>query len=260
MAAVVLAAGCSGGDDSIRLDYPSFEPDQSAFSDRELLQAVYTAYRYPIDFYREDLAGSIYYVNTVSVTPLEDRTGPSEPLCSDDYTVASNWAELSNEHSSVRRNRINERETEKYFEFEMKNASSDHILLLRVSKCDYFVANRGRFWDENQDIGTLAREPRTPDSLQELAEYLWFTSHYNQGGASALSSFSVPASEGQLIHVLFDIETSFGDYGLHDRITLREHVFSLSLDNGIVHHEGADVRTINGQYNPDPFGGWVFRP
>ena len=120
----------------------------ASFSDAELIELTYsTEYYYPEGFYHEtDLSGSVYYENTVSVKPADERESVWIELHTTEKSQARQWSNLSNEYSSVNRELTREAETGKYFQFERVNVENDQdILLSRVHKSDYFIPLYDKF-------------------------------------------------------------------------------------------------------------------
>jgi len=82
------------------------------------------------------------------------------------------WSNNSNEYSSVNREIVSEKETDKYFEFKRQNVEYENdILLSRIHKKSYFRPKVDKF-KEPDTIGIYNGELST-NRVDELVEYLW---------------------------------------------------------------------------------------
>lgn len=253
---VLFASGC-GINDSDPFDdlpYPDFEEEQRTFTDQELTQAVYTDYKYPESFYTEELQGSVVYLTSWALSPADQREWPQLPLCTDSLSVAKDWSEQSSRNSSYYRPLVGERVDEKYFELLRIDPDSTHFLQSRVHRCAFFEPAAPWFFAEADTFGSLNQQPITPERAELLGEYLWFVTHYSTGGYAVLSSFTESEADPSVAsHLLYAAETVFGDWNMHDRISLVEHRILTDLSTGTVTYERKRVRTIDGRYHPNPF-------
>jgi len=147
-------------------------------SDKEILNNAYdSTYSFPKGYYRENnLEGFIYYENTISTRTNEKVT---IQLHTNDKNQAKAWSELSNKLSSQYRELLQERETEKYFEFKRVELNNPRgILLSRVHKSSYFVptidANTINYLSDEQTkvgIGILNQRPISIETSKHFIEY-----------------------------------------------------------------------------------------
>jgi hypothetical protein len=94
-------------------EVPNLTSNQSEFTDRELLNATYSDYKFPTNFYNENLGDtSLYYVNTVSVDSLEN--GKWIELSTNLSEKARYWSIKSTYENSQFKQGVN---NEKFFEF-----------------------------------------------------------------------------------------------------------------------------------------------
>jgi len=99
-------------------------------SDEELLELAYDkTYSYPNEFYKDPASskGNIYYVNTVSISPINQRDSKWIELSTNDKNEASMWVNLTINNSSVSYLFISENETDKYFEFKYEESIYKYI-------------------------------------------------------------------------------------------------------------------------------------
>lgn len=227
---------------------PVFQTRQTEFTDDELLDAVYSDYKYPEYFYTEDFdGGSPYYENTVSITPLEDRTNEWRELCTNSREQALEWSELSSQYSSYYRDLVEESETDKYFQF--RRVWLEHpsdILLSRVHKCMYLDRSNYDRFKGGHLIGTFNYRPVSAAAVAELVEYLWFIGNYNTGGFKALSSFTDPTDE-YIRHTIYAIRVSYGDWGLCDYISLVKEIYDVHTVTGDISYYEVYIRSIQGK-------------
>lgn len=198
-----------------------------------LVKAYSEDYKYPDGFYFEPIdSGSIYYVNTISIKPLDQREHTWVELCTDDINEARTWSELTDLYSSVRRNFISERQTEKYFEFKRTNPLNKRdIVLARVHKCSYFIPIEDKF----QIVDTIGKIPpsglHTTDRKQ-LIEYLW--SSTTLGDISKVIESDFQDTVDGTKHIIKSIILVYGDFGIHDIVYLYENTFLISNIDGII--------------------------
>ncbi len=149
-----------------------------------LYNFAYYGEKWPRGFYQEDsLEGSIYYENSVSIKPLNERKDVWIQLCSDNIDTARKWSELSSEYSSYYRDLISERETVKYYEFKrVYSANKKDIILSRVHKCSYLDRSIYDFFKDGDTIGVFNKKNFDKNDVKELIEYIWFVEHYDIGG------------------------------------------------------------------------------
>jgi hypothetical protein len=88
--------------------------DSITISDSQILDLAYSSFKYPDGFYQEDLTGeSIYYVNTLSILPLSQRSHNASELSTNSRDQAFAWSESTNVNSSQYRKLESESQTDK---------------------------------------------------------------------------------------------------------------------------------------------------
>ena len=210
--------------------------------DDHFLELAYDKdYKYPDGFYFEkDLTGSVYYVNTLSIKPVNERDDYIE-LDTLNKEEARNWSNLSNEYSSVNRAIIRENETEKYFEFVRKNVNPSYgydILLSRVHKSDYFISTRNLYalhgygFDEDNIIGTFKGD-LSVSNVKELIEYLWDYPN-RQNGGSKVAKAEISEQEDKFEYYIQEIYIIGGDWGVYDEIYIYDINFTLDKNTRIL--------------------------
>jgi hypothetical protein len=216
-------------------------------NDKFLDLAYDNNYQYPDGFYYEkNLIGSVYYENTVSIKPTDERENIWIELSTNDKEQAKTWSDLSNEYSSVDREIIKENETVKYFEIVRVNIDNvNDTLLSRVHRSDYFVSLYNRF--ANIDTIGIYNGELTPNNIKELIEYLWSCgtlSIYDKVVESSITD-----KEDDFEHKIQSLKTVYGDFGIHDMIFVYENEFKLDKATKILTIKRELIKEIKGNYN-----------
>ncbi|MBN2365230.1 MAG: hypothetical protein EH225_04295 [Calditrichaeota bacterium] len=220
------------------------------FSDQDLFNAVYTSYKYPPDFYHEDLQGAgIYYNNTVSITPPDQREASWIQLCTDDRNQALQWSEQTSLNSAYYRKLVSERETEKYFEFKrVYEVNPRDIILSRVHKCSYLDRSMYDFFNPGEIIGKYNKRPFILAEVKELIEYLWFIGEYQHGGRTVLESSISEIRENYCV-ILYETDFMGGDWGMRDIIYLLKTTYLVNKNTGEITRDEELIRSIEGKMN-----------
>ncbi len=214
----------------------------------EFLELAYDkTYQYPDGFYCEkNLIGYVYYENTVSIKPTDERENIWIELNTNDKEQAKTWSDLSNEYSSVDREIIKENETNKYFEIVRVNIENNNdTLLSRVHRSDYFISLYNKF----NDIDTIGiyNGELTSKNVKELIEYLWSCgtlSIYDKVVESTIAD-----KENEFEHKIQSLKTVYGDFGLHDMIYVYDNEFKLDKITRTLTIKRKLIKEIEGNYH-----------
>lgn len=240
---------------------PTFNPTQTNFSDREILNAVYSDYKGPNDFFEDALIKK------------EERNINSvqyEKYCTNNFNEARTVVEKHIKNFSTMTVTEDNEENEKFFQFKAIDNRNIPGRLLRVFKCSYVkdlkrvLSNdyQYRYHKETDNqrskpgftttdyVGEFAQRPITTEKVKELIEFLWFSAlgeEYNMGGRKALSSFT--KDEGSSItHTIYETQTSYGAYA-YDKIRLIKSVYTINKNSGEIYLSQETIRSITGKYN-----------
>jgi hypothetical protein len=124
-----------------------------------------------------------------------------------------------------------------YYEFVSGTAPDERVH--RVTKCEFFD-------------GTVVGEPyRNPDGVRLLASYLWFVEYRVNASAKVVAGAFGPSAARIEFALCFTI-TVYGDWGLSDSITYYERRFAVDLSGGVSIDPDESLRTIEGEYHPNP--------
>ena len=185
-------------------------------------------YKVPENFYWENnLEGSIYYENTVSILPLELRENIWIELSTNNRDSAFSWSEASSNNSAYYRELIGERETEKFFEFKRRyDYNHSDIILSRVHKLSYLDRSMYDYFQKGEVIGIFNKENYNKSDFIELIEYLWFKHNHEIGKKIFKTLFY--ENGGQYFYKLYEIHLVRGDWGIQDKIKYYEITYTLN--------------------------------
>jgi hypothetical protein len=226
----------------------SFAPDQSVFTDEELLSAAYDGnFKHPPTFYWEDTTGkTIYHENTISITPPAQRGNTWFDLATNSRDEAYNWSVLSNNYSSVPRTYIGELSNNWYFEFSWQDASGI-TFLSRVYRLSYIDRSMYDRLNPGPIVARFSYPALSSTTVQQYLEYMWFYDNYNIGGRKILSSFVLNDASTSFTIDMYGISVVYGDFGLSDSIQLYKDEYTWTRDTGNATLVRTNIRTITGQ-------------
>lgn len=226
-------------------DVPKFDSNQSEFSDNELINATYSIYKIPDNFYHEKLGDtSLYYVNTISIGNVENNKWIE--LSTNSADTARDWSVKSSLINSVFAPVI---ENEKYFEYmRISNPADNHIIKFRTHKRSYFIRSNDDFLNNPDTIGTLNKLNFSGANAKELIDYLWYTHNYDYASMKILSSFFEDTPLETVVYH-YGLFIGHGDRGIYDQIKLLKSDYSLDKETGIIVVNVKEIRTIKGNIN-----------
>jgi len=230
-------------DIDINHEIPVFVLKQTEFTDQELLNATYSDYKSPSDFYKEDLGDtSLYYVNTLSIDSTAE--GKSIQLATNSYEKALAWSKESTyDNSSF----TDGQESEKFFEFiRISNPNDNLVIKFRTHKASYLTRDNYDFFNPSGTIGIFRKKNFTADDAKELIDYLWFVRNDNNMSSKILSSFTDDTDSFTMIHH-YELFIVYGDFNLYDEITMLENIYSIEKSTGVITVSKIIDRTIKGK-------------
>ncbi len=211
--------------------------------DEEIVEKAYSkTYMYPPGFkFQQNLDGSVYYENTVSIRA--SQTAWIE-LSTHNRQQAKSWSEISSSTSAYYRNLTEERETEKYFEFKrVYSGNTKDVILSRVHKDSYFVPDFDKLNPTNV-IGTLKVNPINKETFKDFVEYIWTS--YTIGYTGKVLEYTVTDYPDKVRCNLKSIHVSNGDFGLCDIIEVKNFDFFADKQSGIVTFQSNTIKEIRG--------------
>jgi hypothetical protein len=222
--------------------------DSIQITDAEVLRITYSSYKKPATFYSEDLPRDfLYYENTVSIGINGPGEVPWIELSTNSHAQAIEWFTEGLGASSWYGPMIGESETERYFEFRCKyQGDSTYLMHDRVHKLSYLDRSMFDALKPTPLIGRFNFRPLDETSVKQLVEYLWFIQTYQIGGRQALAA--EPAQTRDTVYcALYELSTSYGDWGLRDQITLRRTVYAVSRATGDIDRRTYTLRGVQGK-------------
>jgi hypothetical protein len=215
--------------------------------EEHILELAYSKdYFFPVGFYHEiNNTGSPYYENTVSIMPINERQNIWIELNTNDKNEARIWSDESNQYSSVNREIIGERESDKYFEFTRQNIQySNDIQLSRVHKSDYFQPVKNKFFTSDTLIGKFNGELNLT-TVKELVEYLWSCGSMGVSYSKVLES-EIKEYNDHFEYYIQSIVIVYGDFGIHDEIIVNDNFVTMDKSNRELIIKTKKVKTIQG--------------
>jgi len=230
---------------------------ETAYSDEELLEIAHNrTYQYPEGFYKDpaSLEDNIYYVNTVSISPINQRDQWIE-LSTNDKNEALTWVNLTMINSSdrVSISLIEENETEKYFEFKCIHRYIESLysytVLFRIHKTSYYhsIFNRSAPWNHAYETQYGYYNAAIEKSkVKECIEYLWTINAFSNYGEKVLSSNVKETKDNFEIHIC-SLAICYGDWGLRDVISLYDNYIRFNKESRWITFERSLQKEILGQ-------------
>jgi predicted small lipoprotein YifL len=206
LAALLTLAACGGGGNTETA--PSVTAASVrvvAQSDQEIAQFLYADnQRTPPGFYQDPAPSFSGYVATSHLrnTDLSGSTvTPQFELCSDDWTIALGWSDQTAAAMSAS-TLVETNGTVRFHEFlRVRSGSPQGYLRTRVFRCDYLDRSSVDLHSVTSAAGQFNLRPLTAAALQDLVEYLWQFTTYNNYGNAVLKSSGSPTATG-LQHTL----------------------------------------------------------
>jgi hypothetical protein len=217
--------------------------------DKELMDFAYNGSQLPKDFYKEDLrGGSIYYENTVSIKPLDQRNAGWFQLSASSIDTARKYSELSSKYSAYYRELISEKETDKFYEFRrVYSENTKDILLSRVHKNSYLDRSMYDFFKKVGLLGVFKKNNFNANDVKELIEYMWFVGYAPLGGKVYKSLMEENISE--YIYRIYEISIGHGDFGMTDWIQYIDNKFKVNKNSGGISLESEIIKQFPGRMN-----------
>jgi hypothetical protein len=221
-------------------------------SDEELLELAYDGtYFYPDGFYK-DLSSSgdnIYYVNTVSISPINQRDTKWIELSTNDKNEALMWVNLTISNSSVSYLFISENETDKYFEFKYKESIYSYVVLFRVHKTSYYHSIFDRFapWNHaNETEYGYYNAVIEESKVKECVEYLWVQNTFANLGQKVLGS-QIKNTNNYFEVYICSLQLIGGDWGMRDCVRVYDNYIKFNKNTNLISFKQSLRKEIFGQ-------------
>jgi hypothetical protein len=219
--------------------------------DKTLLELAYDKnYSNPEGFYKDPASPehAKYYINTVSISPINNRDSAWIELSTDDKNEALLWLNLSTTNSSVNYSLIEEKETEKYFEFECRESNNIYTILFRVHKTSYYqpIFNTWTSWNVNDGIEMgYYNAALEKQKVKESIEYLWIAETLFHG--QKVISSKIEEEKDYFEVYINSLSLIYGDWGIQDVIMVYDNYFRLDKNSRLLSFRQVTNREIAGK-------------
>ena len=250
----IVTQGSNDPDDTgVITDCEDCEEEFGKWSDEQLLEIAYDpTYFYPEGFYKDPAlpTDNVYYVNTVSISPINQQDSKWIELSTNDKNEALAWVNLSMNNSSVSFSLIDENETEKYFEFKCIESPYAYIMLFRVHKTSYYRSIFDGFapWNHvNETSYGYYNAELKASKVKECFEYLWVNNTtFANLGQKVLRSEIEDTTDYFEIHS-YALQLTIGDWGMRDVVRVYDNYIRLYKDSRLLTFKQACQKKILGQ-------------
>lgn len=236
IASLLLALSACGGGGSTA---PSTSPALSTTrpveqSDLQIAQLLYSdSQRTPAAFYKETPPAYVGYVSTAHVKNTDlsaSATSPQYEVCTDDWSIALAWSDQA-AAAMATSTVVESNATSRYHEFSrVRTGNPPGYVRTRVYRCGYLDRSAVDLRNETGAAGTFNQRPLNAGELQQLVEYLWQFTTYNNYGNVVLKS-SGTSSSGSLDHTLVIASIGAGANGC-DRIEVDGWTHTVDTQSG----------------------------
>lgn len=229
-------------------------PDIPTPEESDIIRMAYSdTVIYAEDFYSDHSEYSVYYVNTISVTPTSQRDHSWIDLATDDYQQARAWTDSSTSNSSVDRDiYISERETDKFFEF-VRDGDSTSTVAFRVHKLSYFEPIVDRLNVQSDTMG-IYHGNMSSNAVKEFAEYMFYRHRFRTNQIlgnlyNKILESDIEEHANYYSCVIKTIDMVGGDWGIPDMIHVFEVTIDVDKDSGYVTFNTRETDTVTGHMN-----------
>lgn len=204
----MTAGACGGGSDRGGDDTgqsappaPLASPPPAAVArpyphtDQEIADLIYSGTRRtPTGFYSEAATGAssatiTHLKNTHIATGTSGEHETTHELCTDDWSEALEWSEIAATKVPTYGDLVGTLSESRYFEFvRVPRGTSGIQAHQRVFRCTYLDRTGTDLETLDGSGGRINQRPLTATGLQQLAEYLWHFTPYNNFGNVVLTS------------------------------------------------------------------------
>jgi len=245
----------SGSKQPTTLDNPApvvNPPPAVSSGDLDLADRIYKGdARTPSGFHVEARPSSV--TGTLSTRHLKNSDlasgpqaiGPQYEICTNDMAEAIDWSERQANWQGQYSDLAEVRGDARMFELiRVPRADVTAMIRHRVFRCDYLDRSGSDLRADAGAAGSMNQRPLTAGELQELAEYLWqFTMFNNSDYAVQNSSGSV--SGGNLVHTIRLGQLVRGSGGACDSLQVSDWTHTMNATDGTLMRELTAVRSVS---------------
>jgi hypothetical protein len=189
-AVALYLTGCGGGSEAPASASPANMRPVTQ-TDLEIAQMLYVDNRRtPQGFFQESAPAIQGYVATSHIknTDVSNVTTSHYELCTDDWNTALAWSDQAATGAQAS-NLVETNTADRYYEFgRVRSGTPQGYVRARVYRCSYLNRNNVDLSTSSSNAGQFNQRPLTADGMQQLAEYLWQFTQYNNYGNTVLKS------------------------------------------------------------------------
>jgi hypothetical protein len=217
---IAVLTGCGGGGSS---ETSATNDRPVAQTDMEIAQMLYLdTRRTPQGFYTDD-APPMQGVVATSHLKNADLLGANAQqfeLCTDDWNTALAWSDQVATGAQAS-NLVETNTTARYFEFgRVKPGTPETYVRARVYRCSYLDRSAVDLRTASSVAGQFNQRPLNASELQQLSEYLWQFTSFNNYGNAVLKSSSATATDNVQHTLIIASLTEASTSGGCDRISI----------------------------------------
>jgi hypothetical protein len=231
-------AGCGGSSDPETPQAINARPVTQ--TDLEIAQMLYVDNRRtPQGFYQEAAPTVQGYVATshVKSTDIASAAATQYELCTDDWNTALTWSDQV-AASGQAANLVETNATARYYEFGyVRSGTPQSYLHARVYRCSYVDRSSVDLRSTTTAAGQLNQRPLTADELQQLSEYLWQFTNYNNYGNSVLKSSGASTNTALQHTLIIATLTPAATSGGCDRINVLGWSHTVDTQTGMLRRD-----------------------
>lgn len=227
------------------------EIDDLTYDEEQLLKKAYSdTIIWDDDFYLDNGPRSTYYINTVCTTPRELNVGRLawRDLAANSYIEAK---ALVDSTRAIGGDSLfiytNERETEKYYDFYMRD---DYAY--RVHKMNYFEPLIDHLNITSDTMG-IYHGLKTENRVKELSEYLFYRDRVRDGGVPSgfekILSSQIEIFPDYYLCTIVSLLSVGGDWGICDQIHVHKNEIKIIKNTGYVLFSREQTHQISGRQN-----------
>ncbi|MCD6446670.1 MAG: hypothetical protein J7L40_00735 [Candidatus Marinimicrobia bacterium] len=227
------------------------EVEDLTFDEEQLLKIAYSdTVIWDDDFYLDNGPRSVYYINTVCTTPLEQNVGrlPWRDLAANTYSEAKNLVDstraIGGDSLFIYTNEI---ETEKYYDYYVRD---DYAY--RVHKMSYFEPLIDRLNITSDTMG-IYHGLMTENNVIELSEYLFYRNRVRDNGIPSgygkILSSEIESFSDYYLCMIVSMLTVGGDWGITDQIHVHKNEIKIIKNTRYVLFNREQTHQISGAQN-----------